>query len=412
MQARSVLRPATAAAVLVTGCTALIDVGDVFFDPNAPSPGRDASTSADGALLDGQAGADGSTPCEAANLQTDGKHCGRCNHDCLGGECAAGICQPVQIASLPTSPLRDVLVTTDYVFVSTGISLVDELGGIWRIPRAGGAAQHFVTTQYAETSVAVDGSLYFIVNDYAADGGSEAFGGLWKCPVAAAAPCTPELVAAAESPRSIATDNGRIYYPDGNAGLIVFNPATPPATLFRDGYSATGNLAVRGEDAFYTVTFFQASPEYAAALHILPDAGLGEITRYENTNAEDGDLEVTPNAFFFTAYDSAVTTGGVVRRVPRAGSGVLPCDFAPATLKRPYGLHVDATRVFWSNQGIGPLDEPWTGGSVVACDVTTCCTQTDVLWSGDGRPMGLGGDDRGIYWVTNDKGGVWALAKP
>ncbi len=29
------------------------------------------------------------------DLQTDGKNCGRCGHDCLGGACEAGACQPV-----------------------------------------------------------------------------------------------------------------------------------------------------------------------------------------------------------------------------------------------------------------------------------------------------------------------------
>jgi hypothetical protein len=35
---------------------------------------------------------------ECANLDEDAAHCGACNHDCLGGACNAGTCEPVQLA--------------------------------------------------------------------------------------------------------------------------------------------------------------------------------------------------------------------------------------------------------------------------------------------------------------------------
>src|SRR5690242_13702960 len=32
------------------------------------------------------------------NFQENGKHCGRCGHDCLGGVCTAGVCEKVTLA--------------------------------------------------------------------------------------------------------------------------------------------------------------------------------------------------------------------------------------------------------------------------------------------------------------------------
>jgi hypothetical protein len=32
------------------------------------------------------------------NVQTDPANCGYCGHDCLGGGCTAGVCQPVVLA--------------------------------------------------------------------------------------------------------------------------------------------------------------------------------------------------------------------------------------------------------------------------------------------------------------------------
>src|SRR5262245_30712562 len=44
------------------------------------------------------------TGCEA-DLANDSKNCGACKHDCQGGDCKAGVCQPVVIAhDLPMSP--------------------------------------------------------------------------------------------------------------------------------------------------------------------------------------------------------------------------------------------------------------------------------------------------------------------
>src|SRR3954471_5767401 len=39
------------------------------------------------------------------NTQFDGKNCGTVGHDCLGGQCQAGMCQPVLIAQYLGEPL-------------------------------------------------------------------------------------------------------------------------------------------------------------------------------------------------------------------------------------------------------------------------------------------------------------------
>lgn len=70
-------------AVLVgaTACAKILGIADV--------PSADAS--------DGASAADGGT-CEA-HLASDSSNCGRCGHDCLGGACKGGVCQPVTLAT-------------------------------------------------------------------------------------------------------------------------------------------------------------------------------------------------------------------------------------------------------------------------------------------------------------------------
>jgi hypothetical protein len=57
------------------------------------------------------------------DLMSDSKSCGECGHDCLGGSCAAGQCQPVMIAQYIGHPMiisvgdQAVYLTTDSGYV-------------------------------------------------------------------------------------------------------------------------------------------------------------------------------------------------------------------------------------------------------------------------------------------------------
>ena len=64
----------------------------------------------------GSAG-DGSVCDDAADLDSDAENCGRCGHDCLGGECEFGKCLPVTVAASQTNPI-DVATDGTYVYWS------------------------------------------------------------------------------------------------------------------------------------------------------------------------------------------------------------------------------------------------------------------------------------------------------
>jgi hypothetical protein len=57
---------------------------------DASEPGLD-----EGPGVDSEDVYDLSRPCDEASVDSDPVNCGRCGHDCLGGTCAAGQCQPV-----------------------------------------------------------------------------------------------------------------------------------------------------------------------------------------------------------------------------------------------------------------------------------------------------------------------------
>ncbi len=132
---KSALRSAIAAllgSVAVTGCTALLGsfevtgaAGPELLDGQA---GGDAPVAVDGSATDGAA-VDGFVPpvCKGAEIAcgkdcaiiaTSGDHCGKCGHSCGGGECKAGVCQPVQLLT-STSLVGSIAVNDLTLFFAT-----------------------------------------------------------------------------------------------------------------------------------------------------------------------------------------------------------------------------------------------------------------------------------------------------
>lgn len=81
----------------------------------------------------------GMAMCSAAcvNVQTDTKNCGGCGHDCLGGACTAGVCQPIVLANLPTggTPGRIATDGTSVGFTMTGLG--SAAGGVYTLNNSG-----------------------------------------------------------------------------------------------------------------------------------------------------------------------------------------------------------------------------------------------------------------------------------
>jgi hypothetical protein len=406
---RRPLRWVLAATFALTGCSALLDVKDIYFDPTAGGGGTEGGADGPTTTEGGGDGGPDSASC-VADTQTDPKNCGRCGHSCLGGTCTAGTCQAFEVASVTDAPLSFVAVSDQYVFMSTHVTLTTQAGGLWRVPKGGGPAELYSPIRYSDALVIVGDTLYFVVDDNPNDGTPDQTGGLYSCPVVGAAPCAPKLIAPSTSSHSIVADNGKVFYSDDGAGkgLMVYAPPAAPV-VFRDGFGFSSSIFVDGQKSFYVATFFSPLPTRAKVFEILPDAGVNEVYAYDNEHAAAGRIIGDPNALIFTAYDYQVTNGGAVRRIPRTGGA--PCNIGGSTNRRPYGVYADANRVYWTNLGDG-ADEPYTNGSVASCEQTGCCTTPTVMWTGNGQPEGITGDADALYFVTNTKGSLWKVAKP
>jgi hypothetical protein len=406
---RGSLRYVVVAAFAVTGCSALLDVNDIYFAANAG--GTNADGGEGGSPGDGGGSSDGGTEGALcmADLAADKLNCGRCGHSCLGGECKSGVCQAFEVSSVAKAPLTHVAVSDQHVFVSTRIRSFDEEGGVWRIPKGGGTAELYSPIRYSEGIAVLGDKLYFVVDDDPNDGAAKT-GGFYSCPLVGPAPCAPSLIAASSLPSPVVVDNGRVLYGDGTAGkgIMAYTPPAAPV-VFRAGFNPT-SMFVSGEVAFFAATFTSPQTPAARLFEIAPDGGFAEKYAYYNNEAQVGRLTGDTSSLFFTAYDLQTTTGGVVRRIPRSGTGT-PCDLGGAGNKRPHGIYADSQRVYWTNQGDG-VAEPYQNGSLASCEQAGCCTTPTVMWTGNGSPTDVTGDADALYFVTYATGGVWKIAKP
>jgi hypothetical protein len=397
-------------------CAALVGLGAAGA-PGCVGLGALSASESPGAGDAGDA-ADSASPVEGADTgpascgdtRVDPQNCGRCGHDCLGGTCSAGACEPVGLATLGGTPLARIVLAPGYVFVSTLTTTTVQPGGIWRVPQAGGAAELFVAVRLAEQMAVVGDTLYFIV-DAPQGAGAGQQGGLYSCPWAAAAPCAPTLLAASDRPTALAVDQGRLVYADAVGVSSYALPLGPPTPLMSLPLAAL-SLHADGDAVFYTSLGPTAGGKTIAGLtQLTPSKGTSlDLYLAIGVLATPGALVGAPDALYVAVFDGLAMAPSVVRRVPRTGA-TTPCDYGGSGNARPYGVHTDATRIYWTNQGGGP-SRPYTNGSVVSCALAGCCATPTVHWTGQGQPSVITGDDVALYFVTSASGFVWKLAKP
>ena len=90
-------KPALTADATTGHATGTVDGSTLDAAVETGSGSQDSGTPSDGAPPD--APSDGPSCAPNADYSRDAHNCGYCGHDCLGGQCAAGNCQPTILSS-------------------------------------------------------------------------------------------------------------------------------------------------------------------------------------------------------------------------------------------------------------------------------------------------------------------------
>lgn len=351
------LRPTTlkvliGTALVLTGCSALIGVNDIFLDPDAAGSGEGGAPETSTVDAPGtETGGEGGT-C-TGDRQTDKVNCGRCGHDCLGGDCKAGVCQYVALAGSLAAP-GALALDEKYVYFATQGD-----GRVMRILKSGGTVDTLVTGWQSMIGVGVSGTtLFWSADDALGDAGDGNFGGVWKCTLPA---CTDKkLVSTVGNTQHLDVKNGFVYYAtedsirrvkvDGTGDQSLVTPINRP-------------FSIAADDAHVYYTSNQTSLERVP----VGGAATGEAVGPLNASRY-GFVAVDAQRFYwaFTDVSSKGQVFGALKASPATRTSY------GTTNRGSLGVASDGTNVYWMNDGTLSGTDSNGDGDFLTCPVAGC----------------------------------------
>jgi hypothetical protein len=406
MFVRRPLRLVFATAFGLLGCNALIDVKDIYLDPNASTPeggSAEGSVGPEGGA--GEGGNDGGA-C-GADLQTDAKNCGRCGHDCVGGACNAGKCEAVVLLGGLGNPSGIALGPNDVYVTTLGTEAV------LSVSKNGGTASTLATGVTRARGVAVQGStLYWGNGDFKFDDAGYK-GGVWECTLPTCA--DQKLVAAGDWAASPTARGGFLYFAETN-GTGTISRVTVPGGKISVLTPVTQPFGLAVDDAY---AYFTSAQNPALARARVDGGGPvnGEGIGSDSDNSSVGFAAVDDERVYwvYTTKAGAGHVTSVAKAAPAAGA----VDYGtPADNLLPLGVVVDAESVYWATVGNGTGDQPAGDGKIFTCKKQGCGGAPPVLLASGNQSAGpMAVDDKAIYWVefgtlNQTSGRLRKVAKP
>ncbi len=385
-----------ASVLALVACNAILGTRDLTFGPRVGADGGDAAVAAEDSALPETDAADASSELDAdldascsSDLLTDGKNCGRCGHDCLGGACVAGACKPVTLASGQGQPVGITLLN-GYVYWTNYLS--HEV----RRARTDGTDQSLFAQATAEfrrpSGIVTDGvAIYFAAVDLGT-------GGVFACP---ASDCTGTALRriSSKSSHDVGIRGGTAYY-----------------TSISDGTLSRASVTGAGETALSTInTPFQIALD---ATHAYLTSNENDIVRVplgggipESVGSNRGDLAggiFVDDARVYWTYTFYTRPGVVLARDKATGATTGYTN----TARNPINVMADSKLVYWITLGTSEQERERNDGKLFACPIAGCASSGPLLLA-DGLENGIGLalDDAAIYYTEIGLTGVGAVRK-
>jgi hypothetical protein len=422
---RSLTAWATAAAGIVASgaasvaCTAILGVTDVPPNPDAssvveagsvndappdgtiaeasvsPSDGGTSEGAArDAALIDAttqdvaamDAPPDGVTGDSPAACNLDDSHnCGTCFHDCLGGACSGGKCQPFPLLAVDAGINPYSLAQDD-----TSLYWVDPQNGVGRTDKVEGGVTVTYAQAYRPTTVDVDTSAV-----YWGDGM-----GIWRCPKAGctSSPAMVATVSQGVNVLSVEQSGTYMYFGDGSPSLYSVHKLGTNETgvLVFSGDAGINNIANDGQSVYLTAA--------DGLLHIVGLDGGAPVAIGTPNSAGSFGIAYDQNVVYWTV--DAVSTGVVIAT---STLSLLSTPLA-ASQENPSSVASDGTNVYWVTAPGQNLANIGIEGCLVASCAVTIVSRPYT------PPLSIVVDGTAVYWSEATTGGgpsgtIWKLAK-
>lgn len=329
----------------------------------APDGTTDATTGDESSVVD--ASSDASVDC--GNALIDPLNCGACAHSCLGGDCDAGTCLPVVLATTGAPPA---LVAVDDVGVYWTIPSSD--GGVMRSDKDGGAQAFLVAHTGAQAIAVHDGSVY-----YAAPG---------KLGMVQTDGGAPMTIFAAANTEDIAVDSANVFTTSEGVSttVTILDLQLGGQRSTTDQGSILGGIAVDATHVYFALASGTIRSLDKLTLTVGPSLSL---------QASPEGVAVDENFVFWTNKGDGT--------VQRAATNLSASVSIASTQNSPHRLVLDTKNVYWANGGgtIMRVDKQGVGSPVI-------------LFSGPAGPRGIAVDAEAIYWTNESNNTVMKLAKP
>lgn len=335
----------------------------------------------------------GNAGCEPVDLSTDAGHCGACGHACLGGGCAAAVCE-AQSISRGTPDLRGITVWGGDLYWLEGASGGQLVRWSSSTPFTAGNVSTVVAYLDPRTSPSVAPSANRIASGpsrlYVAGSGGVPTSNLtvWEIDPGASSKTsryTDVAISAAAVDGIAATPDGVYFTRSDTPGLFFTDLGGAVASTVTTGGDPHG-LAVSGSDVYYG--YSQNVGTLARATH----AG-GESWTFPNANAEPDRLAVVQSGGVTKIFFASEVDG----RVHALDGTTLGSIYAGSGLPNPIDIAADAAGAYFYDRAIGELLE----------------------WRADGwffplarnvQPFGVAVDGTHVYW-TDASGAVMRVPK-
>jgi hypothetical protein len=348
-------------------------------------------------------------PCGGAgSLDTDPHNCGRCGHDCRGGACEEGVCQPFVIAQGHHPGI--IAVDSSSVYWPDGS---DTLGRIMKAPKAGGEPVVIASSQRRPWSVTVDAAYaYWVTNSDE----PPKYGGVFKVPLEGGEVIT--LVPSGEAfADDIAVDEHGVYwddygaYPQSGRDLLA---CAEGAAIRKAGLDGSNPTTLAASDAgvctplLFSVNasgVYWPSRSRGAVQHVgLDGRGVAELA----TSGDPVAVAVDSSYVYWVNWQD-----GSVQRAPLGGGKAVTLassgkDAGPNTGVGAVDLAVDEVNVYWARQG-----PPWgAGGAIMSAPVAGLGGEEGAVLAASPNPVNLTLDAACVYWADGSDGKIRAVAKP
>jgi hypothetical protein len=390
------------AAVVVAGaagCSGLLGISDRSLDP-----GTDAAAQ-EGGLVDVQvdmASPESGTPEGSAgeggacgDTMTSTNNCGRCGHDCLGGTCTAGVCQPVAIVPGSKNMRPWQLALTD-----TAVYFTDSINGaIAKVNKDGTGLLVLDSSGFRDNAIGLDdaGVFFSDLNDNA----------VVHCTLTScgAGPSILTMVPSTGDVTSLAVDQG-ITFTDDMCDLyrLPTKQAGTPATLVASDGGSPCPLEVKSDG-----TYLYVANDTGEVVRMGFDGG-GVLNLSGNQSVPlANSVAVDSQAVYWVQQDPNFTLPGTINIAGLDGSNPHVLVGGQVNAEE---IVSDGTNVYWTVTGGGSSGN---SGTVMMCSPANC--QPVTLASQQPNPSFIAVDAVAVYWtdfagVNNFPGTVMKVAKP